>query len=86
MEQILEIKDKIEKQSKIKIQLAEIVSEQRLNIKTSENWEIYFNPQEATELQIADFVSILKEEIPAERRAEIEYIDLRFDKKYYKYH
>jgi len=78
MESILKIN------SRIAIPLKEllIISEKRFNVRTSEDWEIYFNPQREIEWQIEKLEIILKEKIPSERRKNLEYIDLRFDKIY----
>ena len=57
----------------------------RLDIKTSENWQIYFNLNSNTDLQIIKLNSLLNDEISKASRAGLQYIDLRFgDKAYYK--
>ena len=55
-----------------------IVSDERINIKTSDNWEIYFNPKEALDWQITKLRAVLNKDIPSERRDELGYIELRF--------
>ena len=55
-----------------------IISEERINAKTSEGWEIYFNPQRDINWQLTKLKADLENEIPAERRKDLEYIDLRF--------
>jgi len=59
-----------------------LVSEKRINIKTSEGWEIYFNPERDLEWQLTELSVLLKERIPLDKRRNIKYIDLRFDKVY----
>ena len=56
----------------------------RLNIETSENWEIYFNLDSETDLQIAKMNLLLKDEIPVSVRKTLQYINLRFNRAYYK--
>lgn len=63
-----------------------IVFEERLNIKTSEDWEIYFDPKGDLNWQLTKLNLVLKEKIPSERRKDLEYIELRFgDLATYKY-
>lgn len=57
-----------------------IVSDTRFNVKTTEGWEIYFNPKENLDWQLTELDLVLKEKIPSEQRGNLEYIDLRFDK------
>jgi len=73
--------------SKLKdIQILEIYpySKNRLDIKTSENWEVYFNAKENISPQIEELNILLKEKLPLEERGSLEYIDLRFEKIYIK--
>ncbi len=58
---------------------------ERLDIKTSENWQIYFNLESDINLQITKLNLLLKEEISPEKRENLEYIDVRFSRAYYKY-
>jgi cell division protein FtsQ len=55
-----------------------IISEERINAKTSEGWEIYFNPQRDINWQLTKLKALLENEIPAEKRKDLEYIELRF--------
>jgi len=55
-----------------------IVSEERLNFKTFEGWEIYFNPQKDSNWQLTKLKVDLENLIPFERRKNLEYIELRF--------
>ncbi len=82
--QILDIYAKLKKNLKIQIDLAEIISEQRLNVKTSEGWEVCFNTWEDIDWQIVELDLVLKEKILPETRENLKYIDLRFDKIYFK--
>lgn len=59
-----------------------IVSDTRFNVKTTEGWEIYFNPKENLDWQLTELDLVLKEKVPLEERGNLEYIDLRFDKVY----
>lgn len=64
-----------------------ITSPLRMNFKTSENWQIYFNigPDSDPNSQITKLNLLLAEEISQEERRGLEYIDLRFkDRAFYK--
>lgn len=78
LNQILDIKSKLRDNQKISLTAITIVSEKRLNIKTLEGWEIYFNPQGQLEWQLTKLRAVLEEEILPENRKNLEYIDLRF--------
>jgi cell division protein FtsQ len=82
---ILEIKRKLKENLKIEIKEFLIVSFQRLNAKTSEDWQIYFNLKGDINWQIEELKILLKEKIPLEKRKDLEYIDLRFTRVYYKF-
>jgi len=80
IEQILEIQQELNKKE-IQLKEVKIVSEERLNVKTSEDWEIYFNlRRDDISRQIFNLRIVLKERISLERRKNLQYIDLRFDK------
>ena len=74
---ILEIKSKLEV-LKIPIQEILIASQERIDIKTKQGWQIYFNPQSDIDWQLLKLSSILENEIPTEKRGDLEYIELRF--------
>jgi cell division septal protein FtsQ len=84
LELILEIEKELEENLKIAIEDFTIVSEKRLNVKTKENWEIYFNLKKDIGLELTKFKVLLEKEIPPEERRNLEYIDLRFEKIFYK--
>jgi cell division septal protein FtsQ len=75
---ILEIESKLENNLKVPIEEVLVVSDERINLKTSEGWEIYFNPKGDVEWQLTKLRVVLEEEIPPERRKDLEYIELRF--------
>jgi len=85
LEQILEIESELTKNLKISIIEFSLVSDERLNVKTNEGWEIYFNLREDINWQLTKSSAVFKEEIPPENRRNLEYIDLRFTRVYYKY-
>ncbi|HCM37004.1 MAG TPA: hypothetical protein DIS53_03710 [Candidatus Wildermuthbacteria bacterium] len=63
-----------------------IVSKERVHAKISEGWEIYMNPEEKVDWQIAKAKLVLEQEVPFQRRPFLEYLDLRFgDQVYIKY-
>lgn len=77
LEDILKIQEKLNEE--IKIETKEfIVLLDRLRIKTTDDWEIYLDPQGDIEWQLTKLNLVLFEEIPSERRKDLEYIELRF--------
>lgn len=73
--------------SKLKdIEISEIYpySQSRLDIKTSESWDIYFSTKENIDSQIEELDILLKEKLSLKERESLEYIDLRFEKIYIK--
>jgi len=79
MTKILKIKSELKNDFKILIKEA-LISGDRLNVKTSEDWEIYFNLSKDLNWQITELEAILKEDITLAKRKNLKYIDLRFDK------
>lgn len=84
LELILKIKKDLRENLKIETEGFTIVSERRLNVKTNENWEIYFNLEKDIRLELTKLKVLLEKEIPPEQRRNLEYIDLRFEKIFYK--
>jgi len=74
---ILKISSELEN-LKVQILEVEIVSDERINIKTSEDWEIYFDPKKDLSWQLTKLKVDLENLIPFERRKDLEYIELRF--------
>lgn len=82
---ILKIKAKSEEALGIDLPEATIISEERVDIKTSENWQIYFNLKGDLDWQMSELNLVLEKQIPQDKRKLLEYIDLRFSRVYYKY-
>jgi cell division septal protein FtsQ len=80
MGQILKINSKLSDDLKIALQEFDMVSEQRLNVKTASGWEIYFNLKGDIDWQITELKTILENKIPPKNWKNLEYIDLRFDR------
>jgi len=80
LSKILKINSQLEKDIKIKEAL--LISEDRLNIKTLEGWEIYFNPKKDLDWQIEEIKILLEQKISPENRDNLKYVDLRFEKVY----
>lgn len=78
LEKILKIKEVLEKDFKIELEKIKIVSKERINVKTKQGWEIYFNSQKDIDWQLIKLSVVLAEEIPPEKRKNLEYIELRF--------
>ncbi len=56
-----------------------------LNVKTKERWEIRFNLNKDVSLQVTKLLSVLNEKILLDKRNDLEYIELKFEKVYFKY-
>ena len=71
---------------KLRVSSLSVISQDRVNVKISEGWEVYLNPQDNMDWQITKLKLVLEREIPAEKRPKLDYIDLRFgDQAYVKY-
>lgn len=75
---ILKTENYLKEDLKIPLESVIIVSQERINLKTSEGWEIYINPQNDLTWQLTKLKAVLKEEISEEKRKNLEYIELRF--------
>ncbi len=62
----------------LRIAFYEILSPTRAHAKTSEDWDIYFNPQEDMDWQMAKLRVVFEKYIFSEQRPKLEYIELRF--------
>ena len=77
LEKILKIQKNLSEELKIEVKEFFVFGE-RLNVKTTEDWEIYFDPKGDLNWQITKLGLVLKEKIPLESRKDLEYIELRF--------
>jgi cell division septal protein FtsQ len=59
-------------------------NESRLDAKTEEGWQIYFDLKGDLNWQILELELLLEKTLPLEKRHGLEYIDLRFNKVFYK--
>lgn len=82
LDSILEIQRKLSENQKLEIEEF-IPSRKKLTVRTSENWQIFFDPSGDISDQILNLTILLKEKIPPENRGNLEYIDLRFENKIY---
>ncbi len=82
MDSISEIGSKLREDLKILLKEVSIMSSERVNVKTADGWEVYFNPKKDLDWQIKELAAILENRIPLEKRKNLKYIDLRFDKVY----
>ena len=78
LSQVLEINKELKIILQVLPQYFLIMAEDRINIKTLEGWEIFFDPQKDIDWQLAKLKAVLEEEIPPEKRRNLEYIELRF--------
>ncbi|MDI6883019.1 MAG: FtsQ-type POTRA domain-containing protein [Patescibacteria group bacterium] len=81
--QILEIENEFQK-LEIEPEKFILKDNERLDIKITEGWEIYFDLREDINLALTKLKLLLEKEISLEKRKNLEYIDLRFSKVFYK--
>jgi len=84
LSQVFEIKTQVEGSAGVPVQEALLVSEERLNLKTAEGWQIYFNLKGDLNWQFTELKLVLEKQISPQKRGKLEYIDLRFSRVYYK--
>jgi len=77
LNQIFSINSWLKNNLKISLKTVNIISGERLNMETFDGWEIYLNPQGDIDWQLTKLKAVL-EEIPFEKRKNIEHIELRF--------
>ena len=81
---IMEISQGLEDINEASLEKLVILNEKRLNAEMEEGWTVYFDLEEDLSWQITKLKLLLKEEITSERRESLEYVDLRFEKAFYK--
>lgn len=79
---ILEIKSEL-RELGIRISLAEVIGQHRVDIETLEGWKIYFDLESDISKQVFNLDLVLKEKISLEKRENLEYVDLRFGNQIY---
>ena len=82
LSKILKIKLELEGLN-FKIHSLEVVENQRVNVKLSEGWKVYFNFEDEISRQVLNLNLVLKEKILPEERENLEYVDLRFGNQIY---
>ena len=84
LNQILKIQRNLEKNLQIDIEKFILKEDKRLDVKIEEGWEIYFDLSNNIDFVLTKLRLLLEKEIPPVKRENLEYIDLRFSKVYYK--
>jgi len=84
LSQVFEIKSKLKESAGLSVKEAFLESADRLNLKTSEGWDIYFNLKGDLGWQLTELALVLEKQISPDRREALEYVDLRFSRVYYK--
>jgi len=84
VEHFSDIDAKLKKELDFEIEKILLVSPQQFNVKTNEGWEIYFSSEKDVNWQLTQLHLVLARQISEEERKELEYIDLRFERVYYK--
>jgi len=83
---ILEINNKIKNNFQIEIKNFIISSDkEKLIVETEEGWKIFFDLNQDISEKIYNLELVLKEKIPVEQRKNLDYIDLRFKRVYYRF-
>lgn len=84
MNQLLGIHDELEGNLQIAVEKFTLSGIERLDVKIIEGWEIYFDLSEDINLALTKLQLLLEKEISSAARGNLQYIDLRFSKVYYK--
>jgi hypothetical protein len=82
MTRIADLLSKMKDDLKIPLKGLTIVSQERLNAQTIEGWEAYFNLKGDLDWQYTKLKTVLEKRIPPEKRGNLIYIDLRFERIY----
>ncbi|KKU85632.1 MAG: hypothetical protein A2667_03160 [Candidatus Wildermuthbacteria bacterium RIFCSPHIGHO2_01_FULL_47_27] len=85
LEKVLALENELIGALHIEAKEAILLPENRVNIVTQGSWVIYFELPLELSWQITRLKLLLAKEIPVERRPELEYIDMRYSKVYYRY-
>jgi len=83
LEAILRLESELQKNLKIPLEEITII-ENRINVKTKQGWDIYFSLRKDLNLQITELQLVLEKKISPDEKGNLQYIDLRFEKIYYK--
>ena len=85
LSQILLIQKTIREKAKIEVkEFTFFENEARLNAITTEGWQAYFDLNSDLNWQLVELELVLEKELPQEKRQNLEYIELRFNKVYYR--
>lgn len=85
LSKIFKIKDYFNKEFKISIKSFSFQKYSWVKAKTMDGWEIFFDLNKDIDTQLQSIGILFQNEIPKEKIKDLEYIDLRFDKIFYKY-
>jgi len=81
---ILKIKGEMQSSMQINVLMVDIATAERLNFQTSDGWFVYFNPLKDTGTQLTKLAAVLGDETFKTKKANLEYIDVRFTRVYLK--
>lgn len=81
---ILRMKGDVQSTTQIIITSAIIATPERVNLKTSEGWYIYFNPIKDIDDQFLKLGAVLIDDSFKAKRRNLEYVDIRFTRVYLK--
>jgi cell division septal protein FtsQ len=79
LDSIFEFKDKLKEEFNIEVEKVEFFSPEKLIFFTNEGWQIIVNITDDLNWQFVKLRVLLEREIPADRRKNLDYVELRFD-------
>lgn len=82
--QISEISDVFEGRLEVGVKQFTLSGESRLDVETLEGWQAYFDLSGDLEITLEKLALLLEKELPTGKRKNLEYIDLRFSKVYFR--
>lgn len=81
---ILRFKTDMENRLSVKAGQAVVITDERVNFRSSDGWEIFINPQKDMDWQFTKLEAVVNDAGFAEKRENLEYVDLRFTRVYIK--
>jgi hypothetical protein len=79
LDSIFEFQNKLKEEFNIEVEKVEFFSPEKLVFFTHEGWQIIVNINDDLNWQFVKLRVLLEREIPADRRKNLDYVELRFD-------
>ncbi|MCU0653372.1 MAG: FtsQ-type POTRA domain-containing protein [Candidatus Pacebacteria bacterium] len=84
LDNILKMKVQIQELAQTVVDSAQVATPERVNMRTSEGWYIYFDPTKDIANQMTKLAAVISDESFKAKRKDLEYLDIRFTRVYLK--